>query len=43
MNDLVSIRMSAALAQKMIGPWYLLKKKESDEVREAFRAAAEEQ
>lgn len=39
MRDLIWVRLPPALVQKMIGPWYLLKKEESDQVREAFRVA----
>jgi hypothetical protein len=37
----VTITLDQTLAEKMVGPWYLLKKAESDQVREACRKALE--
>lgn len=38
-NTIVTIVMRAELARKMTGAWYLVKQKEAEEVRAAFRHA----
>lgn len=38
-EQIISVQMSAALVERMIGPWYLLKKHETVAVRDAFREA----
>lgn len=35
----VRVSIPASIARRMIGPWYLVKKPESDIVRAAFRQA----
>lgn len=42
MSDIVTIRLDRELAAKMIGPWYLIKKRESDIIRAAFNNAMKE-
>lgn len=41
-NELqVTIQLPESLAIKMVGPWYLIKKRESDLIREAIKTALE--
>lgn len=39
MEDTVTIELSRELTQKMTRPWYLIKKREADIIREAFNNA----
>lgn len=38
----VTVQLPEQLAIKMVGPWYLIKKRESDIIREAFNNALKE-
>jgi hypothetical protein len=42
MNDTVTIQLSRELSEKMTRPWYLIKKREADIIREAFNNALKE-
>jgi Arc/MetJ family transcription regulator len=42
MGDTVTITLDRELATKMVRPWYLIKKREADTIREAFRTAITE-
>jgi hypothetical protein len=39
MTDKVTIILDRELTAKMTRPWYLIKKREADTIREAFRSA----
>lgn len=41
-NDIVTIQLNRELTEKMTRPWYLIKKREADIIREAFRTALKE-
>jgi hypothetical protein len=42
MDDTVTIQLSRELSEKMTRPWYLIKKREADIIREAFNNALKE-
>jgi hypothetical protein len=39
MEETVTIQLSRELSEKMTRPWYLIKKREADIIREAFNNA----
>lgn len=41
-NDIVTIILNRELTEKMTRPWYLIKKREADIIREAFNNALKE-
>ena len=42
MEDTVTIELSRELSEKMTRPWYLIKKREADIIREAINNALKE-
>ena len=42
MTDTVTIKLDRGLAEKMVRPWYLIKKREAEIVRAAFKTALEQ-
>jgi hypothetical protein len=42
MEDTVTIELNRELSEKMTRPWYLIKKREADIIREAFNNALKE-
>jgi hypothetical protein len=42
MKDTVTIQLDRDLSEKMTCPWYLIKKREADIIREAFNNALKE-
>jgi hypothetical protein len=42
MEDTVTIILNRELSEKMTRPWYLIKKREADIIREAFNNALKE-
>jgi len=42
MNDIVTIQLDRELTEKTTRPWYLIKKREADIIREAFNNALKE-
>ena len=42
MEDTVTIVLNRELSEKMTRPWYLIKKREADIIREAFNNALKE-
>jgi hypothetical protein len=41
-NEIVAIKLDRELAEKMVRPWYLIKKREAEIVRAAFKTALEQ-
>ena len=41
-DEIMTIQLDRELTEKMTRPWYLIKKREADIIREAFRTALKE-